>query len=124
MKYLLLVVGIATLTACNNDRASELKGNWKTYKVNYGGKDISKSSDPTNENGLWFDGTSNYRRFGNLGHRDSGKYTFKDNRLNMKAEKDSSNFNALVDLQADTLHLLLPLEGDDTLKMSLYKMAE
>lgn len=127
MKYLLLVTIITILAACGSDEpaSDQLEGNWKIYQVSYGGKDISKSSDPTNENGFWFDGSANYRRFGNLGHRDTGEYKFDGAWLTFKSQQDSMEIRALVDLeQQDTLKLLFSLQNNDTLKMSLYKMAE
>jgi hypothetical protein len=127
MKYLLLVITIMVLTACGSDEpaANQLEGNWKIYQVSYGGKDISKSSDPTNENGFWFDGNTNYRRFGNPGHRDTGAYKLDGDWLTFKSQQDSMEISALVDWeQQDTLKLLFSLENNDTLKMSLYKMAD
>lgn len=124
MKYLFSLVCCcsALLFACGSDQASALEGSWKIYKVNYGGKDISKSSDPTNENGFWFDGSNNYRRFGNEAHRDTGTYILEEGWLSFKSQQDSLEVRAIVNLEQDSIQLFFPMHNDDTLKMRLYKM--
>ncbi|MGH1335651.1 MAG: hypothetical protein ACRBFS_05940 [Aureispira sp.] len=125
MKYLIsLICCGALLMACGKDKASTLKGNWKIYNVNYGGKDISKSSDPTKENGFWFDGTQHYRRFGNEAHQDTGEYRIEGDWLSFRSQQDSLEIRALLDLKNDTIQLVFPMETEDTLRMSLYKMEE
>ncbi len=112
--------------ACNSDKAQQaaLEGNWKTDRVYYGQQDISKSSDPTNENGFWFDGENKYRRFGNPAHREEGTYQIEGEWLTLQAADDSLTTSAWYDLDGDSLSLLIPLIDDDTIRMQLHKMNE
>ena len=124
MKYLIsLVCCSVLLMTCGNDK-NNLKGNWKIYKVRYGDKDISKSSDPTQENGFWFDGENTYRRFGNKAHQDTGTYHQEGRWLSFSSQQDSLEIRAILDAHQDTITLIFPMQEADTLKMSLYKMEE
>lgn len=125
MKYWISLVCCSTLwMACQQDKAMDLEGNWKIYKISYGGKDISKSSDPFNENGISFYEDNTYKRFGNAGFQDTGSYTLEEDWLVFASEQDSLKQYTIPNLQQDTLEIVIPLEEDDTLKMGLYKMKE
>ena len=66
MNNFILVVLAFVLTACNQQQVKEsdaIVGRWKIYKTNIGGKDISKSSDPTFENGIEFKKDGTFYRF-------------------------------------------------------------
>ncbi len=126
MKYVIGLVLCSTFwMACQSkeqlDR-EKLAGNWKIDKVSFGGKDISKSSDPTQENGFWFDTENGYRRFGNAAHRDTGRYVLDGQWLSFTSQQDSVPVNAAFRFVQDSLQLVFPMEEDDTLKMRLYKM--
>lgn len=127
MKHLMSLVCCLLLMACQDNAdqkrlEKDLLGRWKIYQVRYGKKDISKSSDPGNENGIDFYDNNTYYRFGNLGFQDTGRYSLEEGCLVFTSEKDSLKQYTLIDLERDTLKIIIPLEKDDTLKMSLYKM--
>lgn len=125
MKYWISLVCCSTLLiACQQDKAKDLEGNWKIYKTSYGKRDISKSSDPFNENGITFYENKTYRRFGNAGFQDSGKYTLEEDWLVFDSEQDSLKQYTFTTVQQDSMEIIIPLEEDDTIRMNLYKMKE
>lgn len=129
MKHLMscLVVGLLFVACGNNTQkyqAKDLLGRWKVYSVNYRGKDISKSSDPKQNNGILFEENGNYERFGMLGFQDTGSYALEEEWLIFTSQQDSLPQYNTIQLQNDSLFLVTILAGGDSLKMGLYKMPD
>lgn len=124
MKQLIWVLVLFFLGACNNNsqEAKSLIGKWKIYKTVLDNKDISKSSDPSNENGIEFKADGQYVGFGNPGHQGAGTYELKDNVVIFKSELTPGNTEAEMTLEQDTLHLKMLMDGSKPLSMSLYRM--
>lgn len=99
---------------------SALVGEWKLYMVKYAGKDISKSSDPSFENGISFGKEGQYLQFGNAVYRDTGTYRLEGKHLYIYAQQDT--LQGTYDLSGDTLELHFPLESHQTLDMALYRL--
>jgi len=127
-KNCLLLVFSLIITACNLDVSNTnhlIIGKWKIYKTRMAGKDITKSSDPKNENGLDFKDAAFYESFGNEGHQDGGTYRLSNESKSLLLTSDktaNSSTTATVDLQGDTLKLEFELEGNKKLEMELYRM--
>ena len=116
------------LSACNIQQVKEpdsITGKWKIYKTNIGGRDISKSSDPTNENGIEFRADGTFYSFGNPGHRDEGVYYMEEEGvLTFESIKKKNVISkALVEINEDSLQLSFQLNQGKLLNISLYKMS-
>lgn len=120
---LFLIVSLGCL-ACNNKQEvpEALIGRWKTYDTKLNARDISKRSDPTNENGLEFQANGNYISFGNPKHQDEGTYEVKKDNLLFKSKNSSGATTAKMNLMQDTLHLKIAVDTTSTLFMKLYRM--
>lgn len=107
--------------ACEGDQYinSDLLGKWKVYKTRLNDKDISKRSDPTNENGFEFRADGTYETFGNLGHQDHGRYKIEEDRLTFISEEGKSRSTAQIDLKQDTLYLNFKMDDSKVLYISL-----
>jgi len=123
MRYTFFLVILCCLS-CNNkqDVPTELIGKWKTHHTRLNAKDISKSSDPTNENGLEFQSNGNYISFGNPRHQDQGVYEVDGANLLFKSKKITGVTKAKMTLVKDTLELKMSMDSTTTLFMKLYKM--
>lgn len=127
-KNYLLLAFILVVTACNSDVSNTnqlIIGKWKIYKIRMAGKDITKSSDPKNENGFEFKNTTTYQSFGNKGHQDGGAYNLSNRGKSLLLTSDkieNSSTAAAIELQGDTLNLEFHLEGNKKLEMALYRM--
>ena len=123
MKSILFLIALCCLS-CNNkpNRPEALIGRWKMYDSRLNTKDISKSSDPTKENGLEFKSDGNYISFGNPRHQDEGIYEVKKGDLLFKSKKSSGATRAKMILTQDTLQLNMPVDSTTTLFMKLYRM--
>ena len=110
--------------SCNSkpNRPEALIGKWKMYDIKINKKDISKSSDPTNVNGLEFQANGNYISFGNPNHEDQGVYEVKENDLLFRSEKMAGSSRAQMILAQDTLQLEMRVDSTKTLFMKLYRM--
>jgi hypothetical protein len=110
--------------SCNNkqDIPEGLIGKWKTYHTKLNAKDISKRSDPTNENGLEFQPNGNYISFGNPRHQDEGVYEVNKEDLLFKSKNSTGATTAKMVLIQDTLQLQISMDTTNTLLMKLYRM--
>lgn len=123
MRYISLIILIACLSCQSKDKIpKDLIGKWKIYQTQLNRKDITKSADPTNQNGLEFHANENYRSFGNPGHQDEGTYTVEEHVLTFESQETKSRTGAKMILIEDTLHLEILMDSSKTLSMSLYKM--
>ncbi|MBL4650628.1 MAG: hypothetical protein JKY03_12935 [Aureispira sp.] len=123
MKCILFLIAFCCLSCNNKPNIPEaLIGKWKTYETKLNTKDISKSSDPTNENGLEFQSDGNYISFGNPNHQDQGVYEVNKDDLLFKSKKISGATRAKMLLTQDTLQLKISMDTTTTLFMKLYRM--
>jgi hypothetical protein len=120
---ILFVVALCCLS-CNNkqDIPQGLIGKWKIFYTKMNGKDISKSADPTNENGLEFQADGNYISFGNPRHQDKGIYEVNKDNLLLKSKTNSGTTSTKMLLKQDTLQLEISVDSTSTLFMNLYRM--
>jgi len=123
MRCILFLIALCCLS-CNNKQEipEDLIGRWKTYDTKLNKKDISKSSDPTNENGLEFQPNGNYISFGNPRHQDEGVYEVNQDNLLFKSKKEPGATKAKMVLRQDTLQLKMSVDSTTTLSMKLYRM--
>lgn len=126
MRYIWLIITSISICclSCNGKQEvpEALIGKWKIYKTQLNNKDISKSADPTNENGLEFQTNGNYISFGNPKHQDQGIYEVEKNNLLFKSKETSGLTKAQMTLIPDTLQLTMSVDSSTTLFMKLYKM--
>lgn len=126
MKSILFLIVLCCLSCNNKPNVSEvpesLIGRWKTYDTRLNTKDISKSSDPTKENGLEFKSDGNYISFGNPNHQDEGGYEVNKDDLLFKSKKSSGVTRAKMILTQDTLQLKISMDTTTTLFMKLYRL--
>ncbi|CAA6830132.1 MAG: Unknown protein [uncultured Aureispira sp.] len=123
MKCILFLLVLCCLSCNNKPNIPEaLIGKWKIYDTKFNTKDISKSSDPTNENGLEFQANGNYISFGNPRHEDQGTYEVNKDDLLFKSRKIVGVTNAKMILAQDTLQLNIAVDSTKTLFMKLYRM--
>ncbi len=113
--------------ACDTQLSKQsgaIVGKWKIYKTKAGLRDISKSADPTNENGLEFREDGTFLSFGNPGHRDEGVYSLLEGGiLILESSKNKHAVSkATVEIRGDSLDLSFQLNEDQPLNISLYKM--
>lgn len=126
MKFILFLIVLCCLSCNNQPNVQEIPealiGKWKTYDTRLNTKDISKSSDPTKENGLEFKSDGNYISFGNPSHQDQGIYEVNKDDLLFKSKKSSGATRAKMRLTQDTLQLDMLIDSTNTLFMKLYRM--
>jgi hypothetical protein len=127
MKILFLSSILIMIFSCNgstSENNSKIVGKWKIYKTNSGGKDISKSSDPGNKNGLEFREDGSYHGFGNPGHQDEGLFSLRDKgkTLEMKNPDHNSSSIANIEIQQDSLRLTFDIGNKKKLNIYLYRM--
>ena len=92
-------------------------GKWKIFKVNYGGKDISKSSDLKNVNSFHFNESGNYAVKGTAAMEESGHVEWIHcSRICLKNEKGG---NVFVDFNISDDTLTLDFEMQPKLHMEL-----
>jgi len=123
MRYILFLIVLCYLS-CNSrqDIPTALIGKWKTYDTKLNAKDISKSADPTNENGLEFQSNGNYISFGNPRHQDRGIYEVDKNNLILRSKQMIGMTRAKMILAQDTLELEISVDSTTTLFMKLYRI--
>ena len=124
--YLFLVLCFIFF-ACDSQQRKELDtiiGKWKIYKTKVGARDISKSADPTNENGLEFRENGTFHSFGNPGHLDEGVYSLQEGGiLILESSKNKHAVSkARVEIRGDSLDLSFQVNENQALNISLYKM--
>lgn len=126
MKQLIGLLFLTMFIACNNNGTvtHKIVGKWKIYQTKIDQRDISKSSDPTYENGLEFKENGVYISFGNPGHHDQGTYKIDDKKLVLKSEQGQNSTNATINLTNDSLQLDIALDSLRTLYMGLYRIKE
>lgn len=123
MRKILYLLVLCCLSCNNNQDIPEgLVGKWKMYYTKFNAKDISKSSDPTNENGLEFQANGDYISFGNPRHEDEGTYEVDQDNLLLKSKKTLGATKAKMLLTGDTLQLDMNIDTTSTLLMKLYRM--
>ena len=127
MKTLILLSILTVLISCNSSSSennSQLVGKWKIYKTHSGGKDITKSADPGNKNGLEFREDGSYHGFGNPGHQDKGLFflTDKGKTLEMKNPEHNSSSFADIEIQQDSLRLTFGISNKKIINIYLYRM--
>lgn len=126
MKICLFILSLVLLFSCNNsaEKKNPIKGKWKVYQTRLNGRDISKSSDPKNENGIAFGEQNAYESFGNLGHQDKGVYSISNNgkTLTLSSGKGNNSTTAKIDWQGDSLQLEFKLDNNGILEMGLYNL--
>lgn len=126
MRYILLIITCISICCFSCKGKQEvpeaLIGEWKIYKTRLNKKDISKSADPTNVNGLEFQANGNYISFGNPRHQDEGAYEVSGAQLTFKSSQTTGITSAKMILSQDTLELNMSVDSTKTLFMKLYKM--
>lgn len=114
----LLILG--TFVQC--ERQPAVEGRWKIDKVAFAGKDISKSSDPHNRNGMAFYADGSYAQFGYNSFQDTGTYTLKRGVLHLQSQQKDTELWGNLNISNDTLYLRFIMEGSAELTMQLYRL--
>ncbi len=120
-----LIILIFLLVACHSEQSKNSKmivGKWKTIKTKMDKTDISKRSDPTNENGLEFRADGSFVSFGNPMNQDKGTYSFSEGGKNLEMKGENGVGTASIDWRGDTLLLAFPYNKVQTINMTLCRM--